>query len=169
MENYLMLGTQRIELSRELAEFLLRLSRMQKEPEEHKKDPFARAECSEEYYSISRYGTLGWDWEDGTGRDDRCHRVANYCTDKPMMEQRALHETLNRLLWRYSEQHGGDSEWDGVNRHWCIFNSSGRIAVQAMAYANTFGCVHFAEREIAEAAIKEIVEPFMAEHPEFVW
>ena len=29
--------------------------------------------------------------------------------------------------------------------------------------------VYFSNRETAEKAIKEVVEPFMKEHPEFVW
>ena len=33
----------------------------------------------------------------------------------------------------------------------------------------TCGDVYFRKKEVAEAAIEEVVKPFMAAHPEFVW
>lgn len=95
---------------------------------------------------------------------------ANYCTDKAMMEQRALHETLNRLLWRYSEEHGGDNEWNDKNIHWFISKSEQYgFTKSACKYDKYNGVVYFKDAETAQSAIEEIVKPFMEQHPELVW
>lgn len=87
-----------------------------------------------------------------------------------MMKQRAMHETLNRLLWRYSEQHGGDAEWNGENSHYSItINDGGEPASEWFVSIRTFGNVYFKDGETADQAIEDVVTPFLAEHPEFVW
>lgn len=168
MSNYLMLDDRRIELSAELAEMLAQAVKT----EMKRVDPFARtAECNP-YYYICCYGDVVVTTEDFEPIDSDNYAVANYCTDEELMKQRALHETLNRLLWRYSEQHGGDiKEWDGTKRHWCIsFDHVGiKICVSNMTYSKIYGVVYFSEKRIAENAIKEIVMPFVEAHPDFVW
>ena len=99
--------------------------------------------------------------------------TANYCRDKAIMEQRALHETLNRLLWRYSETHGGENAWDSQNiqAHFYIYLDT-QNSVLYVSYNDAYhveGVVYFEEEYIAENAITEVVKPFMAAHPEFVW
>lgn len=162
MENYIMLDGKKIEIGAELAEMLAQA--VKQEPE--KVDPFEVQEWKD-YYCITPYGDVD--------RYDTLFSellpVANYCTDKELMEQRALHETLNRLLWRYSEQHGGDREWDGCNEHWYIAANypQKNFIVMAAAWTREIGAVYFADKQTGLKAISEIVEPFMAEHPEFRW
>lgn len=168
--NYLMLGDNRFNLSDELAEFLLRLSRMKTEPEEHKKDPFSRAKSGAKYYVVDMDGTAGGEVERFSDIDDDFYRIANYCTDKAIMEQRALHETLNRLLWRYSEQHGGDNVWDGHALHWYIYMTpSGNLRISSFTFSKIAGTVYFSDEKTAQAALVDIVTPFMWEHPDFQW
>ena len=69
-----------------------------------KANPFAKHPSEMDVYFINSMGRIQKDW-DSNGLH---YAVANYCTDKAIMEQRALHETLNRLLWRYSMEHEGD-------------------------------------------------------------
>ena len=102
--------------------------------------------------------------------DDKFYLNANYCRDKELMNQRALHETLNRLLWRYSETHGGDETWYKNRPHFFIALKypDKELFVDWTFACKTPGLVFFADRNAAQAAIEEVVKPFLEEHPEFV-
>lgn len=98
------------------------------------------------------------------------YKVANYCTDKTIMEQRALHETLSRLLWRYSMEHDGDKiDWKFVSQSkWYVFyNTSSKKWSVGVGHNSFFLDTYFYTEKIAENAIEEIIKPFMAAHPEF--
>ena len=166
MDNYLMLDGKKYELSPELAYAL----RSCVEPEPEKKSPFERKE-DEIFFYIGHNGFVRQTFDKSYVEDNEKYAVANYCTDKSLMEQRAMHETLNRLLWRYSEEHGGDSKpWDNHHQHWCIgFKESNEPGVFRAQFNPYFGCVYFSKGETAQAAIEEIVKPFLAAHPDFVW
>ena len=166
-DNFLMLDGKKYELSPELANAL----RSCVEPEPEKKSPFERVESNTPYHFISYDGTVGLTHEAYTSIDDGIFSVANYCTDKALMEQRALHETLNRLLWRYSEEHGGDADWNGEDYHYSIIydDTDGFFGCASNVYHKGNGVVYFKDRNLAEAAIAEIVKPFLAAHPDFVW
>ena len=141
--------------------------------EPKKKSPFNRVEYAGPYYCIGVSGNVNCQREVRDAVDNGAFAVANYCTDKFLLEQRALHETLNRLLWRYSEEHGGDSkEWGLGHRHWYIFkyeDERGGFGTASNDAFNVQGIPYFATQCIANDAIHDIVGPFMAEHPEFVW
>ncbi len=127
------------------------------------------------YYFINSVGavdnTVDHGLPNGNGTDDIRFRTANYCTDKAIMEQRALHETLNRLLWRYSMEHDGDKiNWNCRNskKYFIYYNHvSGNYGIDGKYDFNFVADVYFYRYEIAENAIKEIIEPFMKAHPEF--
>jgi len=144
-----------------------RLEKKVVEPE--KKSPFERA-IGEHYWNIGGNGAVNQEYDNETEYEDEALKVANYCTDRSMMKQRALHETLNRLLWRYSEEHGGDPEWDGEAYHWYIYcPSTGGLLYTNVWSAKIPGIVYFGSKQIAESAINDIIKPFLADHPEFVW
>ena len=140
-----------------------------------KKSPFSKAEGKEFSYSIMADGTLS------KTREDNCHpattakliNVANYCTNKAIMEQRALHETLNRLLWRYSMEHDGDKlDWDDLDQHkWFIYwlCDQKRFLIDYNTSCYNYGRIYFYKKSVALKAIEEVIKPFMKEHPEFVW
>lgn len=81
----------------------------------------------EEYYFIKSDGGVEVETESNSFCDDEHHKVANYCADRELTCQRNLHETLNRLLWRFSLENGGDSEWDGIECHWYITFQEGLV------------------------------------------
>lgn len=166
-KNYAMVNGVKIELPDDVDE----LTFTRKPVEKEQKSPFARLEKGEEYFRIEISGKVKEDTEAKWKIDDDCYSVANYCTDKTMMEQRALHETLNRLLWKYSEEHGGDNEWDNDCKHWGIYKRSDEAEPLACysCVAMYCGAIFFKDKETAQSAIEEIVKPFMAEHPDFVW
>lgn len=159
-ENYIVINGKRAELTEEqLKQLGIAIE----------KSPFARVGKRELFYFISGSGHVDHTTDsyasDGLGTT--FFNTANYCTDKAIMEQRALHETLNRLLWRYSMEHKDKETPDyytirqNESGDWTSNMYSRRVM--------TFGEIAFDTREIAESAITEIVKPFMKAHPEFVW
>ncbi len=154
------------EISAELAEKI----KAEVAAQEKAKNPFER--CVDDryryYYFIDTCGEVSSLIDTRSRTDDAFYSAGNYCRDKGLMEQRALHETLNRLLWRYSETHGGDNPWDG-SEHYYIYNSSGSFYVDYNDAHQVEGVVYFKWEYIAVNAITEVVKPFMAAHPEFVW
>lgn len=136
----------------------------------HKPGAFDRVE-GEQYCHTDIYGGVTKYIDRGDNVDSALYAVANYCRDEELMDQRALHETLNRLLWRYSEMHGGDSPWDTVNNNHhfiCKCGSSGLTVMYAVE-TKAPGMVYFKDKKTARSAITEVIKPFLAEHPEFVW
>ena len=167
MDNYLMLDGKKYELSPELVNALRSI-----DPVPEKKSPFERTEPRLPYWFIASNGGVDFDTAAAHSQfTDYRFFVGNYCTDKSLMEQRALHETLNRLLWRFSEEHGGDPEWDGRNPHISIYfdRTDGIFGCRAHEYFKSNGVTHFKDKATADAAIEEIVKPFLSAHPDFVW
>ena len=163
MENYIMLNGKRIDLTAEQIETLVG---------KKEKDPFERVE-GETYFYIDYDGEVISDEERGMCTDKLLYAAGNYCTDNELMEQRALHETLGRLLWRYSMQHGGrEIDWnDNSKGKWFIYFDYpvGKFNVAYHTIIRNISELHFATRAAAESAIEEIVKPFMEKHPELRW
>lgn len=161
MENYIVINGRKAELTEEQLKAL---------GLERETSPFSRAEKGNKYYYISWDGVVRTDTETLVSSNNDAFIIANYCTDREMMEQRALHETLNRLLWRYSMEHkGNEIEWTNDVSNYSIFYDydEERWRVNGSVYYQHLGAPYFATMEIAESAIKEIVNPFMAQHPDF--
>lgn len=163
MGNKIIIDGKEYELSAELVEKIKAEVAAQEEAE----NPFERKTDDEGFFYVNACGEVKHAIDRYFSMDNGCFQVANYCRNKGLMEQRALHETLNRLLWRYSETHGDQmlakqhaicSAWDD-DEFYTLFCVSGKQQ----------GTVYFSSRDVAEAAIEEVVMPFMAAHPEFVW
>lgn len=160
MNNYIMINGVKLELTQE------QVAALTAEPV--KDDPFERRP-NKKYFYIEFDGRVNR-CTDEDSSDDDCYAAANYCRDEEKMEQRALHETLDRLLWRYSEQHGGDPEWDRKICHWYVYlDTRKRTWAAVFNYESKHSGNYFCSEEVAEAAIREVVEPFCEAHPEFVW
>lgn len=155
----------RIELTDEQVEELLKCK-------EKKKDNYFLREKFKTYYTINNFGELVFSTENNLEIDKKRYDIANYCTDKDIMKQRALHEILDRLLWRFSMENDGDQiDWEDLNKtkFFIYYNyNSKEFTVSSLFYSQSNN-TYFINRKIAERAIKEIIEPFMKEHPEFVW
>lgn len=132
-----------------------------------KTNPFERVKVNDIYYSIDKNGNV-YDYTEKNGVvDGWSFEAANYCTDENLLKQRAYMETLNRLLWRYGVQHGtldigkNDSRWsiyyDLEEEQW--------IAAPDDFVLTLSPCFNSEYRALQ--AIKEIVEPFIAKHPDF--
>lgn len=163
MESYIVINGKKAPLTEEQLKML--------GIETEKKNPFKKVE-NKNYYAISSYGDVICLHDDYTHYTHNAnYKAANYCTDKNLMRQRAWHETLSRLLWRYSMKHDGD-KIDWKNNEWKYYiafdNCRNEYTVDCYKTLNN-GNTYFYSKDIAQNAIKEIVEPFMAEHPDFVW
>ena len=106
--------------------------------------------------------------------DNKFFVVANYCTDDRLLKQRAMHETLERLLWRFACENGELSNpWFGnIVHHRISYDSMNRkFNVSAVLTGMSIKGLepYFPSVEVAERAITEVIEPFMEEHPDFVW
>lgn len=138
-----------------------------------KDNPFERVAKKMNHYYINFAGIVESVMDDYDIDDDACYQNANYCTDRKLMEQRALHEILNRLLWRFSMTHGGDEiDWsdNDTNKYRIYYNCRDNcFRTVNNTYCKDIVGIYFKDRQTAEQTIKEIVNPFMEQHPEFVW
>ena len=161
MENYIVINGKKAELTEEQLKAL---------GLETETNPFER-EIDKMYYHIDSRGRIDTDLEMDSPYDNGRWEAANYCTDREMLQQQAYRETLNRLLWRYSMEHkGNEINWDDdtEKKYQILYNYHAHTWMASYnTYYQSLGAIYFVTQEIAESAIREIVEPFMAEHPDF--
>lgn len=168
MENYIVINGKKAELTKEQLKAL---------GIKTNENPFDRAEHGNLFYNIGPDGKLYKNYECINENItitmyDNYYATANYCTDEKLLKQRALHETLNRLLWRFSCENGElENEWNCKNEHYFIFldKERNKFNISFVFTVKTEGITYFPSREIAEEAIEKIVKPFIKEHPDFVW
>lgn len=163
--NYLMINGKRIDLTEEQIRQLI-------EPQVHC-NPFERVLSGRQYYYLTRYGDVGVLTENNDWLDDRISDAADYFNDKEFATQVALHQLLYRKLLKfaYDNECEDTTKWDCCNVHYHIHYNCEDEAF-SVDYDTVFkfgGVAYFSSEEGASRAIKEIVEPFMKEHPEFVW
>ena len=161
MENYIVINGKKAELTRaQLKQLGIELEN---------KNPFERIN-GKTFYVIAEDGTLPDFKEDGSDLDEKFYENGNYCTDKDLMRQRALHETLSRLLWRFACENGElENEWNGENYHYELFFDEDKqeFKAQYRVVTHTFG-PFFRTKGDADKAI-EIIKEFIKAHPDFVW
>ncbi len=137
-----------------------------------RKNPFDRVDGDDRHY----YAIVGSDVLRRVDINDRTDRglynAINYFNDKIFAEQVALHQLLYRKLLKFSYDNGFEdtAEWDGENAHWVIRYNENRNEFCSYCQNGYKALdVYFSSKEDAERSIKEVIEPFMKEHPEFVW
>lgn len=161
MDNYICINGKKAELTKEQLEKLgIKLEML---------GSFDRQDNGDKYCFINSTGEIVVNEEHNNNCNCIHYNVANYCTDKKLLKKRALYETLNRRLWRYSMEHDGDKiDWDRDGEKYYIFYNTGseQWVVGSIYYAWDFA-VFFYSLEIAKNAIKEVVIPFVEENPKF--
>lgn len=158
MKNYICINGKKAELTEEQMRAL--------GIELPKANPFERVKKGGRYYSIEALGNV-YSYEDNYyGIDTQSYENANYCTDKSIMEHRALHETLNRMLWRYAMEHNSIyiAEKYFVTQNQCTKELVVHKYTGALV---SFGEIAFSSERVALNAIEEVVKPFLAEHTDF--
>lgn len=162
-ENYIVINGKKAELTNEQMELLGIKVR---------KNPFERVSKNESYYNISDKAHVACYTEEEDGVDQGLYNAVNYFNDLQFANQIALHQLLYRKLLKFAYDNGFEDtkEWDGNNIHWTIGYSVDykTFFMYSKALHKTQG-VYFSSKEGTQRAIKEVVEPFTKEHPEFVW
>lgn len=160
-ENYAVINGKRVELTDEQVKAL----------GIERKNPFERVNNGDEYYYIKNSGEVSNYCEVRDSVDNELYDNINYFNDEDFANQVALHQLLYRKLLKFSyENKCADVEWNGYNDHWCIYyNPDGLNYCVAGFGSHKFDGVWFSSEEGAERAIEEVVEPFVKEHPDFVW
>lgn len=161
MENYIVINGKKAELTKEQLEKLgIRVE----------KDIFNPKE-GEVYCCINGYGCLEIGPYANKTLSESYKEVANCCTDESIMRQRAWHEILHRLLWRFSMQNGGDEMiWNTCKVKFYIFydREEKEFDIGSM-FVNKSMDIYFVSKDVAQEAIDTIVKPFMKQNPDFVW
>ena len=161
-ENYIVINGKRAELTEEQMKVLgIKV----------KKNPFDRDGSNNRCY----YTIVGGDVLRRVDINDRTDRMSynavNYFNDGKFAEQVALHQLLYRKLLKFSyDNECEDIEWGLHNSHWYIFyNYTDKHFYVQSNDLFKHQDVYFASQTRAERAIKEVIEPFIEEHPEFEW
>ena len=161
--NYIVINGKKAELTNEQMELLGIKVR---------KNPFERVSKNNSYYNISNRARVVCYTEEDDGTDRGLYNSVNYFNDLQFAIQVGLHQLLYRKLLKFAYDNGFEDtkEWDGNNIHWTIGYSVDyeTFFMYSKALHKTQG-VYFSSKEGTQRAIKEVVEPFTKEHPEFVW
>lgn len=164
--NYAVINGKRVELTDE------QVKAISAEIVEMKTNPFNRMGLGSYYYVPIYDGTARTFTEDNGITDTFMHLNGNYFNDKSFAQQVALHQLLYRKLLKFAYDNGFEdtAEWDGEIEHWLVGRScdTGSFVI-FNEYDYKGQEVYFSSEEGAKRAIKEVVEPFMKDHPEFVW
>ena len=141
------------------------------EPEGKRKNPFDRVSGDDKYYYAIVSGDVLRRVDINDKTDKRLYNAINYFNDKRFANQVALHQLLYHKLLKFSyENKCADVEWNGSNDHWCIYYDPDDLKYCVAGFgSHKFDGVWFSSEEGAERAIEEVVEPFVKEHPEFMW
>lgn len=135
-------------------------------------NPFERVSKNESYYNISDKAHVACYTDVEYEVDQGLYNAVNYFNDLQFAKQVAHHQLLYRKLLKfaYDNECEDTKEWDGNNIHWTIGYSVDyeTFFMYSKALHKTQG-VYFSSKEGTQRAIKEVVEPFTKEHPEFVW
>ena len=164
-ENYLIIEGIKVPLTDEQVAMIKRTSVLKSK----EKSSFSRVEKKESYWLIDIDGTINQTYESGCEEDDKLFSCANYCSDKELIEERAIREELSRLLWRFSMENGSkDIDWEDPNRFKysiCIYfdGESLKWEIGKSIKCKCLNEVFFIDEDTTRRAIREIVEPFCAD------
>ncbi len=164
-DNYAMINGKRVELTDEQVKAL---------GVEVRKNPFERLknDMTGCYYYITEFGDVTFSYEDYNSGNEKQYKTVNYFNDEVFAEQVALHQLLYRKLLKFAYDNGCEdtAEWNGENKHYHVYYSYVHKTFKIeLNYEGHHPGVYFSSRDGALQAIKEVVEPFMKEHPDFVW
>ena len=163
-KNYLVLDGKRVDITKE------QLEKLGYKIEE--KDCFSKVDEGRPYYRIYEGSRVEFVENHNNSLDEERYNVANYCTDESVLQQRAYHEILTRLLWRFSMQNDSNKiNWkdERQNKYYVSYSHTKKSFTINNCWQAQGLNVYFHEAKIAERAINEIILPFMEENPDFVW
>lgn len=151
------------ELEKELEKFKKELNRVNE-------NPYGNLIDNEQYFCVYSDGTIGQFINTGSVFDKSCYEYGNYFSDKDFAKKVCAEQTLANLLRRYTYEHGwSDDLWDDEIRtkYHIFYNHKTKLFDTGL----TLTCeivkgIYFINAKTADNAIREIVIPFVKEHPE---
>lgn len=161
-DNYAVINGKRVELTDEQAKAL----------GIERKNPFERMHHAKTYFYIDEHGRVKSYYDTGLPFDEKTYDNVNYFNDEQFAKQVALHQLLYRKLLKFAYDNGFEdtAEWDGENCHWLIeYVCTTKDFIVRPHYDCKSQNVYFSSDEGAKRAGKEVIMPFMKEHPNFVW
>lgn len=162
-ENYIVINGKRAELTNEQLRAL---------GIEVRKNPFT-VEEGDQYWCANSFAGVDSHIHTQHKDDKSWINACNAFNDSSFANQIALHQLLYRKLLKFAYEQGYEdvAEWNCCNLHYRIHYTYGdnKFDVANNDVYKNQGAVYFATQDGAECAIKEVVEPFVKEHPEFVW
>lgn len=140
-----------------------------KKSEKFNKTPFDRVKEYKRYCVIGLNNEIVGEWEYDETFDDKQYECSNYFNDEDFAKQVALHQLLYRKLLKFKLQR----DIADKNIGYCFFVNLDKMNIlyvdeTFIANRNCNG-VYFNEHSTAELALKEVVKPFLEEHPDFIW
>lgn len=159
-DNYAIINGKKIELTEE------QLKQLGDGMKKKKRNP------NDMYFSITSFNEVARYRDHDDESDSALYDAVNYFTDEAFANQVALHQLLYRKLLKFAYDNGYEDrlEWNGTTPHWAIRHNE-TLNKFVSFYQDGYKAqgVYFSSGKGAEQAIAEVVEPFMKEHPEFVW
>lgn len=138
---------------------------LKSKPSAKKRNPFYMVEEGESFYFIGGNGDVMTLKENSLCFTGKYHNCANYCTDAELLTRRALYEKLERCLWRFSMENGGNGDF------YPVLNKSTRTWYVTITSVQRFG-PSFKTHEACARAIEEVIKPMLdgiAEEEIFAW
>lgn len=137
-----------------------------------RKNPFNSELKDEDSYFIIDEEGVKTSFYDSITDKHRLNNVNSF-NDKDFAKQVYLHELLNRKLLKFAyDNNAEDCKWneDCANPHYYIYfdNAKDHFVVEEHHYCHSQN-IYFSKQEVAKQAIEDIIKPFIAEHPEFIW
>lgn len=163
MDNYIVINRKKAELTEEQLEKL----RIKVE----KKNPFDRVEEGNRYWRIGSVNNTICSNDARHPVDNRMYDNANYFNDESFAQQVAWHEELNRRLLRFAYDHKAVTDWTDIRnkKYYISYDMGARDFIIESTFSSKSFNIGFTSHFIASKAYDQIVKPFMAEHPDFVW
>lgn len=96
----------------------------------------------------------------------------DYFNDKNFANQVMLHQLLYCKMLKFARDNECDdtAKWDGKSLHWNVrYNDNHKKFDSYCQTGYKARDIYFSSEECTNRAIREVVEPFMKEHPDFVW
>lgn len=163
-ENYIVINGKKIELTKEQLKTL---------GVEVRKNPFERCAAGEKYVTILGDDAIREFFDNNDLCDNGVYNAVNYFNNEQFARQVALHQLLYRKLLKFAYDNGCEdtAEWDCRNRHYhIIYSFNGKnLGFDSNDVFKQQGIVYFSSKDGVLQAIKEVVKPFIEEHPDFVW
>lgn len=158
-------------------EIAAKIEKLQKELDELKgatekfeNTDFNRGEIGDSYYTIGNWGKAERNFETRTPLSQALYDRANYCRNGDIMRKRAAEETLSRLIWREAEiANTNRTMKDSQILYMVGYYAKDKSFLPWLVHASLVGGVGFFHIDDARSCIKNVVIPFVKDHPELGW